>query len=191
MSLIRYQPWGLMRSLQEDIDRLFENRFPGDETVASTASWAPAVDIREDENSFVIHADIPGVAPEDIEVTMEKGVLTISGSRQTSDRTEKEGYRRVERGGPVLPPVHASRHGRLRVDHRQEPERGAGGYHPEAGQGDAAEDQRRGQLTLRPFQAFRHLSNAAGGTFRPPHLSTCGRPGQPPAGPPLSNPRQP
>ncbi len=97
MSLIRYQPWGLMRSLQDDIDRLFETRYPGDETVASTASWAPAVDIREDESRFVIHADIPGVAPEDIDVTMEKGVLTISGSRQATERTEKEGYRRVER----------------------------------------------------------------------------------------------
>ncbi len=97
MSLIRYQPWGLMRSLQEDIDRLFENRFAEDETVASTASWAPPVDIREDEDRFVIHADVPGIDPENIDVTMENGVLTISGSREGTERTEKEGYRRVER----------------------------------------------------------------------------------------------
>lgn len=97
MSLIRYQPWGLMRSLQDDIDRLFESRIPSDDTVSSTASWTPPVDIREEEERFVIHADIPGVAPEDIEVTMENGILTISGSREEANRTEKEGYRRVER----------------------------------------------------------------------------------------------
>ena len=97
MSLIRYQPWGLMRSLQDDIDRLFENRYGQDETVASTANWTPPVDIREEEEQFVIHADIPGVKPEDIEVTMENGVLTIAGSREDVSRTEKEGYRRVER----------------------------------------------------------------------------------------------
>lgn len=97
MSLIRYQPWGLMRSLQEDIDRLFENRLALDETVASTSTWTPPVDIREEEERFVIHADVPGVRPEDIEVTMEQGVLTISGSRSGESRSEKEGYRRVER----------------------------------------------------------------------------------------------
>ncbi|MEJ2515898.1 MAG: Hsp20/alpha crystallin family protein [Gammaproteobacteria bacterium] len=97
MSLIRYQPWGVMRSLQEDIDRLFENRFAQDETVASTASWAPPVDIREEDDRFVIHADVPGIDPGNIDVTMENGILTISGSREDVDRTEKEGYRRVER----------------------------------------------------------------------------------------------
>ena len=97
MSLIRYQPWGLMRSLQDDIDRLFESRLSTDDTVASTSSWTPPVDIREQDEHFVIHADIPGVSPENIEVTMEDGVLTISGSREEESRTEKEGYRRVER----------------------------------------------------------------------------------------------
>lgn len=97
MSLIRYQPWGLMRSLQDDIDRLFESRLTGDETVSSTSSWTPPVDIREEEDRFVIHADVPGVTPEDIDVTMEQGVLTISGNRPETERSEKEGYRRIER----------------------------------------------------------------------------------------------
>jgi HSP20 family protein len=55
------------------------------------------VDIREEEDRFVLHADIPGVKPEDIEVTMENGVLTISGSREETSRSESNGYRRVER----------------------------------------------------------------------------------------------
>ena len=97
MSLVRYQPWGLMRSLHEDIDRLFEQRLGMDETSGSVANWTPPVDIREEENRFVLHADIPGVKADDIEVTMENGVLTISGSREDVSREERNGYRRVER----------------------------------------------------------------------------------------------
>lgn len=97
MSLIRYQPWGLMRSMHEDLDRLFEQRLGMDETTGSVANWTPPVDIREEENRFLLHADIPGVKPEDIDVTMENGVLTISGSREHSSETQDEGYRRIER----------------------------------------------------------------------------------------------
>lgn len=97
MSLVRYQPWGLMRSLQDDLDRLFEQRIAADETTGSVANWTPPVDIQEEEGRFVLHADIPGVKPEDIEVTMENGVLTISGSREETTRDERNGYRRVER----------------------------------------------------------------------------------------------
>ena len=97
MSLIRYQPWGLMRSMHEDLDRLFEQRLGMDETAGSVANWTPPVDIREEEHRFLLHADIPGVKPEDIEVTMENGVLTISGSREESKRDQGDGYRRFER----------------------------------------------------------------------------------------------
>ena len=97
MSLVRYQPWGLMRVLQDDLDRLFEQRLAADDTTGSVANWTPPVDIREEESRFVLHADIPGVNPGDIEVTMENGVLTISGSRDETNRDERNGYRRVER----------------------------------------------------------------------------------------------
>jgi HSP20 family protein len=97
MSLVRYQPWGLMRSLHDDLDRLFEQRLGMDETAGSVANWTPPVDIQEDEGRFVLRADIPGVKTEDLEVTMENGVLTISGTREEEQRDEKNGYRRVER----------------------------------------------------------------------------------------------
>ena len=61
------------------------------------ADWAPTVDIREEENRFVLSADLPGVDPTDIEVTMEDGVLTLRGKRTLAQREEREGYRRVER----------------------------------------------------------------------------------------------
>jgi HSP20 family protein len=63
----------------------------------ATANWAPAVDIKEDDKAFVLLADIPGVDPDDIEVTMDKGVLTIKGERQSEKKTEEDNYKRVER----------------------------------------------------------------------------------------------
>jgi HSP20 family protein len=97
MSLVRYQPWGLMRSLHEDLDRLFEQRLGTDDTTGSVANWTPPVDIQEEEGRFVLRADVPGVKPDDIEVTMENGLLSITGSREETQREEKDGYRRVER----------------------------------------------------------------------------------------------
>lgn len=107
MSLIRYQPWNLVNRLQRDIERTFAREFGGDavDTRESAASdidsqfvdWTPAVDVRETSDAFVLTADVPGVNPKDIEVTMENGLLTIRGARQSETTTEQNGYRRIER----------------------------------------------------------------------------------------------
>ena len=95
MAIIRYEPWNLLNQLQKELERSRDDK-TGEGTVA-TAEWAPAVDIKEDVDKFVIHADIPGVKPEAIEVSMEKGVLTVKGEKESARKTEKEGYKRVER----------------------------------------------------------------------------------------------
>jgi HSP20 family protein len=59
--------------------------------------WMPAVDVKEDEKAYMIKADIPGVSPEDVEVTMERGVLTIRGERKSEHREERDNYHRIER----------------------------------------------------------------------------------------------
>lgn len=97
MSLIRYEPWTLLNRFQGDLDRLLEDRFGPDESRASISDWVPAVDIKEEQDRFVLRAEVPGVEPKDIEVTMEKGVLTVRGERQIENREQKDGYRRVER----------------------------------------------------------------------------------------------
>ncbi|MBS0376601.1 MAG: Hsp20/alpha crystallin family protein [Proteobacteria bacterium] len=98
MSLTRYEPWFFVNRLQRDLDRLFAaNAATGDEAQTDIVDWAPPVDIREEEKQFVIHADLPGVEPKHIDVTLEKGVLTIRGSRELETRDEKNGFRRVER----------------------------------------------------------------------------------------------
>lgn len=97
MSLIRYEPWALMNRFQGDLSRLLEDRYGPDESRTSVSDWTPAVDIKEEQDRFVLRADVPGVEPEGIEVTMENGVLTVRGERQFENREQKDGYRRVER----------------------------------------------------------------------------------------------
>jgi HSP20 family protein len=90
-----YQPWGLLNQLQRELERAHEGG-AGEGSIA-TAEWTPAVDIKEESDKFVLHADIPGVKPEDIDVSMENGVLTIKGEKKTEAKTEQDGYKRVER----------------------------------------------------------------------------------------------
>ena len=101
MSLMRYNnPWNLFDALQRDLynlDRSQDSNQLDDEANVATASWAPSVDISENDNAFTILADIPGVDPKDIEISMDKGVLSIKGERKSEKVEEKENYRRVER----------------------------------------------------------------------------------------------
>ena len=97
MSLTRYNPWSLFDQLQRELNMPL-SKFDTDENGnIATANWAPAVDIKEDDKAFTLMADMPGVDPDDIEVTMDKGVLTIKGERQSEKKTEEENYKRVER----------------------------------------------------------------------------------------------
>jgi len=99
MNMVRYDPWHTMQKLQRDMSTLFDRRLPDDEEnfPVTTSDWAPAVDIKEEDKRFLIQADIPGVDPEDIDVEMENGVLSISGQRHAEHEEEKEGYKRIER----------------------------------------------------------------------------------------------
>jgi HSP20 family protein len=97
MSLTRYNPWSVFDQLQRELNMPM-NKYDSDENGnIATANWAPAVDIKEDDKAFTLLADIPGVNPDDIEITMDKGVLTVKGERQSAKKTEEENYKRVER----------------------------------------------------------------------------------------------
>lgn len=89
MQLIRYQPWGHFDLL----DRLAARHAHFNQE----ADWTPSVDIKEEAERFVIHADVPGVDPKDIEISMEEGVLTLAGERKSESRDESDGWTRVER----------------------------------------------------------------------------------------------
>ncbi|MDR3418722.1 MAG: Hsp20/alpha crystallin family protein [Nevskia sp.] len=94
-TLLRYEPWSAHRDLLNEV-----NRFFGGRTVAANgaaAEWAPAVDIEEYGDRFVLRADVPGVDPKTIELTLEKGVLTLSGTREKAAAAEGVQARRSER----------------------------------------------------------------------------------------------
>ena len=96
MSFVRYQPWGLQQALYREFNRAVE-RAAQDDSSGATADWAPAVDIAEYADKFVLAADVPGVDPATIELTLEKGVLTLTGSRAAPAEAEGVERRRVER----------------------------------------------------------------------------------------------
>ncbi|MDO7596544.1 MAG: Hsp20/alpha crystallin family protein [Pseudomonadota bacterium] len=95
MAIQRYKPLSLLDELQRDVSTLFNT--PALATNFDSEEWSPAVDIKETKNDFVIHADLPGVKSEDIEVTAENGVLTIKGQRESEKKEEKDNYKRIER----------------------------------------------------------------------------------------------
>jgi len=100
MTIARYNPIQLNRRFPEDMKSFFDKFFDQSDDEQSnvvTAQWTPRVDIVEQQKQFVIHCDIPGVDPKDIEIHMEKGVLAIKGERKVESRSDDAKFTRVER----------------------------------------------------------------------------------------------
>lgn len=88
-----------MPRLQEEINRLFGNARENDSSSA-TATWIPLVDIHEYPNRFELYVDLPGVDPATVELTLDGGILTLSGERPQLSRkgNEEAQGQRLERG---------------------------------------------------------------------------------------------
>lgn len=98
MNVTRFEPWNMINLLHRDLDQLAERRFGRPATEAnSVADWLPAVDIVEEKTRFVLRADLPGVAVEDIDLRMEDGALSISGERNRETHEDVDGVKRFER----------------------------------------------------------------------------------------------
>jgi HSP20 family protein len=99
MNVTRLEPWGLFDLLHRDLDEIAGRRFgaaiPADGNLV--ADWVPAVDILEDRDRFVLRADVPGVNPDHIEISMEKGILTLAGQREEESTESFDGVKRIER----------------------------------------------------------------------------------------------
>ena len=80
MAVSRYEPWSVVSQLQNEINRVFGNLSDADSNSA-TSDWSPAVDVREYADRFQQLLDVPGVEPKDVEITLDSGVLTVSGTR--------------------------------------------------------------------------------------------------------------
>ncbi len=101
-SLIRWEPTGDLYSVADRMDRLFEEMMGrglrrSAEDRALRGAWAPAVNIAEDSDAIRITADLPGLKPEDVELTVDNGMLTMRGERRMAEQREGETWHRVER----------------------------------------------------------------------------------------------
>ena len=90
MTIVRYEPW----SLVDRLTRQFET--------ARTVAWIPSVDVHEETERYVVRADLPGVSPDDIEITADAGVLTIKGERKSGTQQTEGSYQRLPHVGQLL-----------------------------------------------------------------------------------------
>jgi HSP20 family protein len=100
MSLGRNVIWGTSGAIPSDVRHVFDRFFQPEEGHAAhvvTHPWAPRVDIKEEDQRFVIFVDVPGVDPASIDINMEKGVLSIKGERAVEKSEQSSRFTRVER----------------------------------------------------------------------------------------------
>ena len=99
MAVIRWEPARELQAIQQEMNRLFGTAYPqGNGANGGIASrWIPPMDVVEDDEHFVVRADLPGVEEGDVNVELEDNVLTISGERRSDTEERKDGYYRVER----------------------------------------------------------------------------------------------
>lgn len=96
-TLTRWEPFRNLGTLQEQVNRLFDDSFFrfGEESALTT--WAPAVDIYEDGDNLVLKADLPDINEKELDLRMENNTLTLRGERKFEKKVEEENYLRVER----------------------------------------------------------------------------------------------
>jgi HSP20 family protein len=96
-TIARWEPFRGVTTLQDQINRLFNETFERSSDDSSLSAWAPAVDIYENEHELVVKADLPDVDPKDLDIRVENNILTIRGERKFEKKVNEENYLRVER----------------------------------------------------------------------------------------------
>lgn len=102
MAITRWDPYRELYTLQNQLNRLFQDNFTStqggqsDEFLA-TSSFVPPVDVYEDEHNVFIRAEVPGIDPNDLDIKVENNVLTVRGERKWNKEEKEENFHRVER----------------------------------------------------------------------------------------------
>jgi HSP20 family protein len=101
MAIVRWDPFDAFLGVQEDLNRLFRRDWlrgvNAEGGLPEGGAWAPAIDIFETEGSLVVEAEVPGVDPKEISVTLDEGLLTLKGERKLEKEVKEENFYRVER----------------------------------------------------------------------------------------------
>lgn len=98
-ALTPWQPtFGMLEPLRKEMEDVMERFFGREDGKPRAADvWAPRVDLEETDREILVKADLPGVDPKNVEVTVENGVLTVRGERKEEREEKKKNYHRVER----------------------------------------------------------------------------------------------
>ncbi len=104
MAIVRWEPFRDLMTVQERMNRIFDDAFRGaagrgqqEDDWALGGTWAPPVDIYEQDGNLVLKAELPGIDPKDVDVRVENNVLTLTGERKFENEVKREQYHRVER----------------------------------------------------------------------------------------------
>lgn len=99
MNIVKYDPFRELRSLQDEMTRLFTGVFPASANREEmlNGAWSPRVDIFENKDSMVLEAELPGMTRDDFDLSFENNVVTLKGERKFEKKTEGENYHRIER----------------------------------------------------------------------------------------------
>jgi len=97
--LTRWDPFREFSTLQDRMNRLFRDSYgsEGREEALTTTTFAPPVDVYEDEQNVTLKIEVPGIEEKDIDVRIENNTLTVHGERKFEKEEKEENYRRVER----------------------------------------------------------------------------------------------
>lgn len=99
MTIVRYDPFRDLRTLQEEVNRLFSTNLTRGfaEEGIGRGAWNPSVDIYENKDQIVLEAELPGMNRDDFELSVESNVITLRGERQFEKKDDSDNYHRVER----------------------------------------------------------------------------------------------
>src|SRR4029078_8552456 len=115
MNLVTYDPFRELRSLQDEVNRVFSSSFNrSSDNELTRGAWSPNVDIYENKDQIVLEAELPGMKPDDVDISIENNVLTLHGERKFEKKDDNDNFHRVERSygsftrSFTLPPTVAS-----------------------------------------------------------------------------------
>lgn len=97
MAIQKWRPFGMLSSLQKDINRLFEDFWPIRREEGEEGMIMPAVDVSEDKDNVYVVADLPGVDEKNIKLNFQDGILVLTGEKQEEKETKGKNFHRVER----------------------------------------------------------------------------------------------
>ena len=99
MAIVRWRPLGNIFNIQKEMNRLFDEFLttPPESRDLTEGAWSPSVDISEGEHEVVVTAELPGGSQEDVKVSVQNNVLTLSGEKKQEKETKEKNFHRIER----------------------------------------------------------------------------------------------